>query len=72
MKFIPLIETGYPVLELNRETIPPIIEELKQLRAYFIDNFPNIDEHYVNRFTRIISVLEQALDEFDEIEYIRV
>lgn len=72
LKLIPLFGTGYPALHLDRETIPIVISELKVLQTYFIDNFDNISEHYINRFTRIISVLEQALSEFDEIEYIRI
>lgn len=72
LKLISFFDTGYPIFLLNEETIPTVVDEPKQLKQYFVENFENISEHYINRFTRIIDVLEQALSEYDEIEYVRI
>lgn len=72
LKWVPKFETGYPILELNKDSLPQIIAELKQLRTYSVDSGTDLLHPYITRFNTVISALEQGLEEIDEIEYIRI
>lgn len=72
LKWVPKFETGYPILELNEDTLPQIITELTQLRTYFVDSGTDTLHPFIKRFDTVISALEQGLKEIGEIEYIRI
>jgi hypothetical protein len=73
LKLIPLFETGYPVIELNRETIPSVVDELNQIKNAMSRHIEDgVPEWLPKRVEGLITKLKYALDNFDDVVYVRV
>lgn len=77
LTWIPHFETGYPVIKLDLETLPDVMKELKILIAYFAKNEDQLDStcvalSIIERLDRLLFEMGNAIENWDEIEYIRV
>lgn len=77
LKWIPHFETGYPVIHLNLETLPEVIDELQRLKGYFVENGDQLDspcvaEYIIERIERLLFEMRNTADNWDEIEYVHI
>ena len=71
LKLVTLFDTGYPVLELNLTTIPPIIEELNHLRIWMAQQ-PSVSEERRNQLQKAEDFLQAALQSWELIDRVWV
>jgi hypothetical protein len=77
LRHILLFDTGYPILKLDSETIPAVINELLQLNTAVSEanesQIPQGEAEDIKlRIRGLISELKYALDNPDEVAYVRV
>ncbi len=74
---IPHFETGYPVIHLNLETLPGVMDELRRLKTFFVECADQlasecIAQFIIERIDRLLFEMGKAVENWAEIEYIRV
>ena len=63
LTLIPLFSTGYPLIELNLDTLPQIIDELSQIRDVAMNR-----ADLPKRLESVIEGMKYVQENFDQIE----